>query len=199
MYSCMENFWKSYEKIQSIFINNGFHFRYIDKIRQKVIANITMEKPKIEDITILYYKAPFIKELEKSNENLFRKINAHFNNKAKIRLAYQTTMTASFFPNKDKVADSVKSHLVYQFSCDHCGGCYTGETVRHLSTRVQEHILGRPVPSEVSLHQHVASERDFKVVLQTIHTKIGESLLFKDVLPEKRLNAHRPGFELKLF
>ena len=43
--SCMENFWKSYEKIQSIFINNGFHLKYIDKIRQKFIANITTEKP----------------------------------------------------------------------------------------------------------------------------------------------------------
>ena len=97
------------------------------------------------------------------------------------------------------MVDSVKSHLFYQFSYNYCGGCYAGETVRHLFIRVQQHILGRPVPSEVSLHQYVASKQDFKVVLQTIHTKIGESLMFKDVLLEKRLNAHRLGFELKLF
>ena len=42
----MENVWKSYEKIQSTFINNGFHFKCIDKMRQKVIANITTEKQK---------------------------------------------------------------------------------------------------------------------------------------------------------
>ena len=74
-------------KIRSIFINNVFHFKCIDKMRQKVIANITTEKPQKEDVTILYYKAPFIKELEERDGNIFRKINAHFNNKAKIRLA----------------------------------------------------------------------------------------------------------------
>ena len=72
-----------------------------------MLGNITTEKLRKENITILHYKAVFINELEKRNKILVVKINAHFNNKTKIRLAYQTTKTASFFPKKGKLADSV--------------------------------------------------------------------------------------------
>ena len=73
-----------------------------------------------------------------------------FDDKAQIRLANQTTKTSSFFPNKDKVTDNAKSSLVYQYKCSRCGGCYTGETIRHLSTRMNEHLTGRPMPTEVT-------------------------------------------------
>ena len=88
--------------------------------------------------------------------------------------AYQTCKTSNYFPNKDRLTDSVKSRIIYQFNCGHCGGYYTGETTLHLSTRVAEHISGRPVPSEVSLHQQVTTKEKFKAVLITTHTKISE-------------------------
>ena len=52
---------------------------------------------------------------------------------------------------------------------------------RHLSTRVAEHLSGRTLPSEVSLHQHVATKENFKAVLRTTHTKIGEAVMNKTV------------------
>ena len=69
----------------------------------------------------------------------------------------------------------------------------------NLSTRVAEHISGRPVSSEVSLHQHVATKEIFKTVLRRTHTKIEETVIYKAVPIDRCLNANRPGFELKLF
>ena len=35
---------------------------------------------------------------------------------------------------------SYKSNLVYNFSCAGCNACYIGETGRHFSTRINEHL-----------------------------------------------------------
>ena len=194
--SSIENFHKSYKVITSIFINNGFHFKFIEKIKNIVLNKLSTAKTKDENETIIYYKTPFIKEIEKSNKSTFHRINSLLHDKARIRIAYQTRKTANFFPNKDKMPDSLRSNVVYQFNCGHCGGCYTGETVRHFYTRTNEHLSGRPNPSEVSLHVHPPTAADFKIVLKTTHTKIGEALIDKFV---DRLNNNQPPFTLKLF
>ena len=71
----------------------------------------------------------------------------------------------------------MKVRFTHKIISGHCGGCYTGKTTHHLSTRVAKHISGRPVPSEVSLHQHVATNENFKAVLRTTHIKIGEAVI----------------------
>jgi len=199
--SCIENFNKSYEKIRLIFINNGFNHKFIDKQKEKIIKHITTppEKEEQEDIEYIYYKVPFIKQVEKETKRVFQEINDVLKPQAKVRLAYQTRKTSTFFPNKDRVPNEAKSHIVYQFTCSHCGGCYTGETVRHLSTRINEHLYGKPSPSEVSSHVHAPTKKSFSIALSTIHTKIGEALIYKEVPTDKRLNANTPGFTLKLF
>jgi len=197
--STLKHFEESYDKIRLIFINNGFNHKFIDKEKEKIIRQVNSPPKDKEDINHIYYKVPFVKQIEKQNKKTFQDINALLKDKAKVRLAYQTCKTSSFFPNKDRVTDDVKSHLVYQFTCSHCDGCYTGETVRHLKTRINEHLTGKPTPSEVSLHTHVPDRESFTIALSTQHTKIGEALLYKHVPPSKRLNANRPGFQLKLF
>ena len=44
------------------------------------------------------------------------------------------------FHVKDPVPKSLKSFVVYKFACPGCNACYTGETTRHLSTRIKEHL-----------------------------------------------------------
>ena len=46
-----------------------------------------------------------------------------------------------FSPNYDFVLDSLKSCVVYQFTCASCGVRYIGETNRHFSTRVNGHLF----------------------------------------------------------
>ena len=47
--------------------------------------------------------------------------------------------TPFFLPNKDKIPDSNKANVVYEFSCPGCGHSYTGKTERSLETRLPEH------------------------------------------------------------
>ena len=79
------------------------------------------------------------------------------------------------------------------------GHTYTSETLRHFETRKGEHKTGKPIPTEVSLHHHDYKENNFKLILQTAHTKIGEAIIYDMIDVDKRLNANLPGFNLKLF
>ena len=45
---------------------------------------------------------------------------------------------------KDRVHRSLRSCVVYKFSCAGCSSAYIGETTRHLSTRVREHSKNSP-------------------------------------------------------
>ena len=41
---------------------------------------------------------------------------------------------------KNPVPKFLKSFVVYKFVCPDCNACYIGETTRHLSTRIKEHL-----------------------------------------------------------
>ena len=131
---------------------------------------------------------------------MVNRINAIIGPECRMRVAYGTKKTSSFFLNKDKVSEDLRSNIVYKYICSQCSGhTYIGETTRHLITRTTEQTKGVPVPSEVSLHQHVPQRGDFKEVLQTKHTTIGEALVYNSVPTHLRLNSNRPPFGLKLF
>ena len=41
---------------------------------------------------------------------------------------------------KDPIPKFLKSFVVYKFVCPDCNACYIGETTRHSSTRIKEHL-----------------------------------------------------------
>ena len=89
--SSNENFTESYKMIQLVFINNGFHYKFMDKIKDKILSSLNNTDDKEDnEQQYIYYKLPNIKGLEKTNRNIFRQINSKFDNKVQIRLAYQT-------------------------------------------------------------------------------------------------------------
>ena len=45
------------------------------------------------------------------------------------------------FSVKDPVPVGLRSRVVYKFACAGCNACYVGETTRHFSTRVREHLV----------------------------------------------------------
>ena len=57
----------------------------------------------------------------------------------KIIVVYQSEKTSFFLPNKDKITDSCKVNVVYEFSCPGCGRSYIDKTDRSLETRLSEH------------------------------------------------------------
>ena len=72
-------------------------------------------------------------------KNLIRKIRRSLKIHVKIIAVYQTKKTPFFLPNKDKILDSNKANVVYEFSCPGCGHSYVGKTERSLETRLSEH------------------------------------------------------------
>ena len=151
------------------------------------------------DTNIVYLKLPFIKELDKKTDITIKSINKLLSPKTLIRVAYNTHKTSFFFPNKDKVASDLFSNVVYQYNCTECNNkIYTGETSRHFYTRQKEHLSGKPVPSEISLHQHERKKENFKIILRTSYTKIGEAVVNNFVSLQNRMNNYKPPFELKI-
>ena len=45
------------------------------------------------------------------------------------------------FGVKDPIPGGLCSRVVYKFVCAACNACYVGETTRHFSTRVREHLV----------------------------------------------------------
>ena len=54
----------------------------------------------------------------------------------------------SFSSCKNTLPKSLYSNVVHQFTCTECNACNTGETKRHLSTRIEEH-LGKDKKSHI--------------------------------------------------
>jgi len=46
----------------------------------------------------------------------------------------------NFFSFKDKIPLSVRSHVLYRYTCDGCKAIYIGKTRRHYGVRVFEHL-----------------------------------------------------------
>ena len=47
----------------------------------------------------------------------------------------------NLFGVKDPIPGGLRSRVVYKFACAGCNDCYVGETTRHFSTRVREHLV----------------------------------------------------------
>ena len=58
-----------------------------------------------------------------------------------VKVIFSPFKLSSMFSPKDFVPESLKSRVVYQFTCASCGARYIGETNRHFHTRVNEHLF----------------------------------------------------------
>ena len=125
-------------------------------------------------------------------------INSNLSN-AKVIPVFQTLKTQSFFANKDKIPVFLRSNVVYKFTCEHCTACYIGETRRHLITRINEHLSGKPVPSELSLHEHECKRENFTLLQCTPYTMIAESLHIARHKNTHLLNEKQSSLPLMLF
>ena len=58
----------------------------------------------------------------------------------KLRVIFQTNnRLKNYFRFKDSVPETLRSNLIYKFSCGSCTVSYIGKTYRHFKVRVSEH------------------------------------------------------------
>ena len=57
-----------------------------------------------------------------------------------IKIVLTPFKFTNMFKVKDTIPQFLESFVVYKFVCPGCNVCYIGETTRHLSTKIKEHL-----------------------------------------------------------
>ena len=110
-----------------------------------------------------------------------------------IKLVFSSFKLSCLFSTKDPIPLALRSRLVYKFTCASCNTRYIGETVRHFSKRINEHLF-KDRSSHVFKHlassancKDVASPDCFQILDTAINNyelKIKEALFINSCKPE---------------
>ena len=175
------------EEIKAMFIKNGYTHKWFNDICTAVdrrhfnYGNFTTRSQTTEVvIKPIYWKVPYVRDQYAAFARCLSRLQSNLPRDLKIIPIYETLKSSSFLPNKDRVAQHLASHVVYEYQCERCQKCYIGETVRHLCTRAKEHITGKPQQSEISQHEHTSSMHNFKVLARSRYTKVAEAVYISD-------------------
>ena len=190
-------------KLTALFEDNGYSKNLINIVRSEVENRITSDSPKAKneskETRTIFWKLPYSEDKHRALRSKIKRINKTLQeHEVKIKPAFKTLKTKNLFQNKDAIPPTLKSEIVYSYECGHCNSVYVGETSRHLITRIQEHLHAYPVPSEISLHNHDKSPRNFKVISSTPHHKILESIVIAENDPSNLLNKKEASIPLIL-
>ena len=88
-----------------------------------------------------YFKLPYIGNFSKVTECKIRNLCKRLCKDLNIKLVFSSFKIKNIFSFKDPIPDSLKSCVVYEFTCAGCNARYIGETCRHFSTRIKEHTV----------------------------------------------------------
>ena len=131
----------------------------------------------------------------------------------KIKIIFKSSKRlANFFRFKDKTPLSLRSNIVYKFTCGRCNATYYGEMCCHFKVRVGEHSGISPLTNKWSKSKKLTAVKDhmlicnqpvsfddFKVLASSnseFHLKIKESLLISRDQPV--LNKNEASLPLHL-
>ena len=70
------------------------------------------------------------------------------------KLAFTSFKIKNLITAKDCVPRSLRSNIVYKFTCAECNSVYVSETSRHLSTRERDHLFS---DKNSHVYQHLKS------------------------------------------
>ena len=62
---------------------------------------------------------------------------------------------------KDMIPKGLKSSVVYKFTCEACKASYIGETTRHISTQISEHLSH---DKNSHIYKHTMASRKYKAL-----------------------------------
>ena len=88
----------------------------------------------------LPYKLPCLGRFSTVVQSKIRRLVNRYCNDLDIKLVFTTFKLRNLFSVKDSVPRELRSRVIYRFTCACCNACYIGETGRHFSTRVREHL-----------------------------------------------------------
>ena len=104
-----------------------------------------------------FYKLPCVGRFSKIAQIKLRKLLKRYcKADLDVKLVFSTFKLRNMFSVKDSVPQSLRSRVVYKFSCAGCNASYIGETTRHICARVREHLLS---DKSAHVYRHLQSSR----------------------------------------
>ena len=194
------------ERISTTLQKNMFPLHVIDRVMQRA-KNTSLQHettPTGLSSQTRYFKLPFIGSYSKLTQSKVSNLmKQHCLPEISIKLIFETFKVGQYFSKKDAIPSDLRSHVVYKFVCAGCGACYIGETNRHLSVRMDEH-LRTDKNSHIYKHNEnnvlcgLANDNSSFQVLDSAQTK--QKLRFKEAWYIKRDNPslNRQVHSLKL-
>ena len=146
------------DKLKKILSKNAYPQKFIDKCIQKFLNNMFIQRlqiptvPKKELIIIL----PYLGKMSQIVKTRLTKIMNKHMKFYKLRVIFQTNYRLrNYFRFKDSVPETLRSNLIYKFSCGSCTASYIDKTYRHFKVRVSElqgvsPRMGKPVKGTLS-------------------------------------------------
>ena len=107
------------------------------------------------------FKLPYTGLYAKIAQNKINKLIYKFCKNIDIKIVYTSSKICDYFSTKDQFTGAHTSRVVYKFTCAGCNACYVGETSRHLSTRINEHLC---TDKSSHIYKHIHTSQDFHEV-----------------------------------
>ena len=142
---CISSSWHNVDieikKLKDIFLKNGYTMGFLDVIVKKFLERIANPRLKIQTVPKkqLLLVLPYLGSLSLQVRN--RLLSAfHCLPQVQLRIVFTSNnRIGTILPFKDRIPFSLRSSVVYKFTCATCNSCYYGQTKRHLHTRISEH------------------------------------------------------------
>ena len=142
-------------------------------------------------------------QVEKELRSFFQR---KLQNKIKFVFIHNTFKFGNLFSHKDKQATLRRSNVVYKLNCS-CGGSYSGQTKRNLTSRLKEHHPGSKTGTQTDVSKHLLENpshlikfNEPEILTTANHPRellIKETLLIQQQLPS--INVEESSTPLLFF
>ena len=205
------------DKLKKILSKNAYPpQKFIDKCIQKFLNNMFIQRLQIPSVPKkeLIITLPYLGKMSQIVKiRLTKTLNKHMKF-CKLRVIFQTNnRLRNYFHFKDSVHETLRSNVIYKFSCGSCTASYIGKTYTHFKVRVSEHQgvsprTGKPVKGTLSTSvrdhmlvcDHKVMHEDFKFLVNESNRyllELKKSLFIKRDRPSLNKNLYLQ--ELLLF
>ena len=189
------------------FAQNNFSQFLLNKLISNKLDKIKNPPDQVSTVPkkVVYASLPFMSNA--SNTSLQKTITqlvSEFIPHVDLRLTFKNKFTtASMFRFKDNIPNIVRSNIVYIYKCGICNSRYIGETSRHYTTRVAEHMgvsprTGAPmarINSNVYSHFLESGHRIKKEDFSILYSRGSSDLRLSESIA---IHQHRPDLNDKV-
>ena len=138
------------KRITTVLQKNMFPFNIINRVVRSTQQDsdlTTTDQPTTNSVitginqNTRYYKLPYIGYYSKVIKGKVNNMVSDFClSETSVKLIFNQFKVGQYFSLKDTIPSDLTASVVYKFQCASCNACYIGETARHLSIRVDEHL-----------------------------------------------------------